>query len=142
LREEFPDVLHALLTSSNTPVALSLRAEHFPFLLRNARATLSLAGSSPFTVRAHAIVKAGADPSDLPAGAMFSLTPEGSVPPTTPDKPFLGASDVLVAEGSTTSGGLVPAGAPTIWTLKQSGLDPELVEDLVLLVNYTFTLPN
>jgi hypothetical protein len=54
----------------------------------------------------------------------------------------LGASDVLVAEGSTTSGGLVPAGAPTIWTLKQSGLDPELVEDLVLLVNYTFTLPN
>jgi hypothetical protein len=142
LREEFPDVLHALLTSSNTPVALNLRPEHFPFLLRNARATLSLAGASPFTVRAHAIVKAGADPSDLPAGAMFSLTPEGSVPPTTPDKPFLGASDVLVAEGSTTSGGLVPAGAPTIWTLKQSGLDPELVEDLVLLVNYTFTLPN
>jgi hypothetical protein len=144
LREEFPDVLHALLTNSNTPVALSLRPEHFPFLLRNGRATLTLAGNSPFTVRAHAVIKAEADPSDLPAGAVLSLIPQGTLPPLPPDSPFMTGGDprVLEAEASFANGALVPDGAPTVWTLKQTGLDPALVEDLVLLVNYTFTLPN
>jgi hypothetical protein len=53
----------------------------------------------------------------------------------------MGDSNVRVAEAATSDGSLVPDGAPTTWTLKQSGLDPDLVEDLVLLVNYTFTLP-
>lgn len=141
LREEFPDVLHALLTSPNNPVALSLRPEHFPFLLRQGLATLTLAGTSPFKIRVHSVIKAGVDPDDVPTGALLSLTPAGA-PPTPPDKPFLGDSDVRVAEASTTNGELVPDGAPTTWILQQTGLDPALVEDLVLLVNYTVTLPN
>lgn len=131
MKREFPDALHQLLSApANTPVSLSVRQEHFPYLLKQRDYELQ-----PFQpeIRARVIV---------------------SSPPTSPELGFQlgseaatglvglveqnGLSNVLGADlvRSPANTPIVEGGLPEVWTLTASGLSTTNVEDVLFELRY------
>ncbi|WP_437780974.1 neuraminidase-like domain-containing protein [Sorangium sp. So ce1097] len=128
LRKELPDVFHRLLTSPGEPVEMTLLPEHFPFVIRRARMALSLANivNNDGYVDVHVITKPGATLSgadiSLNGGAAASLNPQNGI-----------AVQSLPKSGTA----LLQNWAAETWALRQSGLNADTIEDIVLVVRYT-----
>jgi hypothetical protein len=152
LRQEFPDVLHRLLAVPNTPVPMTLQPEHFPFIVRSTapRGSLSILeeeidNQTQHPIRIHAVLKADADPEAAFEDALISLTPQGSSPPTTPNQEFNVLDDNPRIASATAFKGddaLLTGWSQETWTLKQTGLAADKIQDLVLLLKYKVELPD
>ncbi|WP_437912582.1 neuraminidase-like domain-containing protein [Sorangium sp. So ce302] len=131
LRKEFPDVFHRLLTSPGEPVDMTLLPEHFPFVIRRARMTLTLANivNNEGYVDVHVITKPGATLS----GADISLNggDEAQVNPQN------GVAVQSLPKGGSASTTLLQNWAAETWALEQHGLNADTVEDIVFVVRYT-----
>ena len=125
LRREFPDVFHKLLTPPLIPpgplTMMTLEPEHFPYVLRQRQMTLKASGQMTVLI----------DPEGRrrrsPAARRFWCRP-------TP------ASNNPVDAGTP----LVPGFESQDLFLATSGPQPlvlDNVEDIVLVVNYSVTLP-
>ncbi|HYQ42767.1 MAG TPA: neuraminidase-like domain-containing protein [Polyangiaceae bacterium] len=131
LRKEFPDVFHRLLTSpAGTEVGLEILPEHLPFILRSSRPELTLLDDGQVTVRA--IAKAEIDPSGVFDDAQVAFNNL-----TLLDLDSSADPRVAIKALPTGYTQLVEDWAPQPWTLKQSGLSADTLEDLVFIVKYT-----
>ncbi|AUX48445.1 hypothetical protein SOCE26_099790 [Sorangium cellulosum] len=131
LRKEFPDVFHRLLVSPGEPVDMTLRPEHFPFVIRRARMTLALVNvvNDQGRVDLHVITKPGATLSS----ATFSLN-GGDQKSVNPQN---GIAVQSLPKGGDASTTLLQNWAAETWALQQQGLSADTVEDIVFIVKYT-----
>ena len=135
LKKEFPDVFHRLLTTPGAPIDMVLRREHFPFVLQpgNIRGVpeLALTLADGNTVSLHVVLKPGA----AAGGATFELNESGS---ETLGAPTNGIIIQTLDKGATE---LLEDWEPETWTLEQTGLTSDAVEDLVFIVQFTVDEP-
>lgn len=144
------NVFHRLLTSPDPAgVQLQILPEHFPFILRSSRLTLTLLDGDQ-TVDVHAVLKAGVDPEGVlqgPTVALDILAPNTPAPttPTIPSafKALVPLSDPHIAEVSITPSNtdLIPGWVTQTWIVNQHGLSADTLDDLVLVVKYTVPKP-
>jgi hypothetical protein len=132
LKKEFPDVFHRLLSSDSEPITLSLSPEHFPFVLRSANFRLELMDDG--VVKVHVVTKPGAE-FESPA---LSVKAEGAALPTPLEQLSLQEdATVIVDNRNLGTTDLVPDWEPQEWTLAQTGLTTDNVEDIVFIAKYT-----
>jgi hypothetical protein len=126
LKKEFPDVLHQLLTSEGS--TLELKAEHFPYVLQSLGAKLKFS-----SLGVSAVVK---------PGAIFSADGTFTADGLTANVTKLGnaaAAENLKARTTVLTGLSGTRGTSVIgsWNLAQVGLAENVIEDVLLVVNYT-----
>lgn len=129
MKREFPTVLHQLLSDESQPTTLRLLPEHFPFLLREKGYELvPWQGEDKIHVR---VVPRGGGVS----AAAISLAVNDGDP---------SASVGLGPENGVLAGDLrrpvepfLENWGPEDWTLTQTGLSPENVDDVLFVVKYT-----
>jgi hypothetical protein len=128
LRKEFPDLLHSLLANPpGTVASMVVVPEHFPFFVAGSGKTPTLAGTE-LGVRVQA--KLGKAPA---AGATVSLGSANAGLSSLGNGAFKGTINI----GNAGPGITLPNnGTPVTWSLKQTGLSPETVEDISLIVVY------
>lgn len=135
LKREFPDALERLLAQPGTAIPFNLTPEHLPFVVRAAATALNIAGTSggpPNPVEAHVILKQGAT---LPSTADLTLNGT-SVAGGIGQSAGIGVK--VLSKGS--AGALFNAWQPETWTLNQTGLLADTVDDVVLIVRFTATV--
>lgn len=133
LSKEFPDVFHRLLTSTSGPTTMTLLPQHFPFVIRNKRMTMTIAGDVGMrVVLASGATLSGAKLSVSSAstsGAEVSLAAQTA--PVTVSPVYQGKQSEL--DGET----LLDGWSSQDLTLTQKGLTLDKVEDIVLVFTYT-----
>lgn len=131
LREEFPDVLHALLSGSPS-VGMTILPEHFPFLFRDSNWELAQSTSQ---LTAYWLPKRGISGSStlyLQSGSGAEDSVDFTI-----QTPFTARSVHDDLDKGTDT--LLPGWAPETWNLRQTGMDLTNTEDVVLLVKYKVT---
>jgi len=131
MKREFPNELHRLLTSPDRTATLTLRPEHFHYLLRQQRYELR-----PFQPEVDWTLITKAAPTAAPT-LQLAL---GTAAPTDPGTFTLveGIQDNVRATNVVRSATIpyVEEWQPEQWQLTQTNLTPDVVDDLLVTIRY------